>query len=256
MSTTRREWLAKVSAASALALLAKNGGANAMSDRQVQPPAAPPLQKPGDLAPAYRGVHAVVPLPFDPTKLRGISEKMIVSHHDNNYAGALKNLNKVENALAQTTKETPPFVVAGLCERQLTFANSVALHELYFANLGGDGKAAGEIAKALNDAYGSFARWEEEFRATGMSLAGGSGWVILGLDLPTKAVRTWWSGNHTQSRASSIPLLVMDMYEHAFQIDYGAAAAKYVDAFFDNLQWEEVERRFARAQKAADALHA
>ncbi len=209
---------------------------------------------PADSAPAYRGDHAAVPLPFDPTKLRGISEKLIVSHHDNNYAGAVKNLNKVEASLAQVNKDTPPFTVSGLKERQLTFANSAALHELYFGNLGGDGKSAGEIAKALTAAYGGVARFEEEFRATGAALAGGSGWVVLDFDLTVGAPRIHWSSNHTQVRASSLPLLVMDMYEHAYQMDYGAAAAKYVDAFFDNLKWEEVERRFARATKAAEAL--
>ena len=206
------------------------------------------------LAPAYRGEHALVPLPFDPKKLKGISEKLIVSHHENNYGGAVRNLNKVEAALAALSKDSPSFVVAGLKERELTFSNSVVLHELYFANLGGGGKAAGEIAKALGNAYGTLGRWEEEFRATGGSLAGGSGWAILDLDLRAKSLRTHWSGNHTQASAFTAPLLVMDMYEHAYQMDYGAAAAKYIDAFFENIRWEEVERRFVRALKASQAL--
>jgi Fe-Mn family superoxide dismutase len=205
-------------------------------------------------APAYAGTHVIQPLPFDPKTLRGLSENLVVSHHENNYGGALKNLNKVEAALRDVTKDTAPFVVAGLKERQLTFANSVSLHELYFANLGGDGKASGEIAKALGEAHGSFARWEEEFRATGMSLAGGSGWAILDYELSSGSLRTYWSGGHTQTRAAAMPLLVMDMYEHAYQMDYGAAAAKYVDAFFDNLRWEEVDRRLDRARKAKAAL--
>jgi Fe-Mn family superoxide dismutase len=205
-------------------------------------------------APAYAGKHVLVPLPFDPKALKGISEKLIVSHHENNYGGALKNLNKVEESLRQVTKDTPSFAVAGLKERQLSFSNSVTLHELYFANLGGDGKSAGQVAKAIGDAHGSLARWEEEFRATGASLGGGSGWVIVELELATKELRTYWSGNHTQARAASLPLLVMDMYEHAYQMDYGAAAAKYIDAFFANLRWEEVERRYTRALKAAEAL--
>jgi Fe-Mn family superoxide dismutase len=78
--------------------------------------------------------------------------------------------------------------------------------------------------------------------------------VILDFDLRAKSLRTHWSGNHTQASAFAVPLLVMDMYEHAYQMDYGAAAAKYIDAFFQNIHWEEVERRFARATKAAQAL--
>src|SRR6185369_12877704 len=110
------------------------------------------------------------------------------------------------------------------------------LHEAYFENLGGDGKRGGAIDKALGEAYGTSTRWEEHFRATGGGLAGGSGWVILELELATGDLRTAWSGNHTQTLSTAVPLLVMDMYEHAYQMDFGAAAAKYIDAFFANVK--------------------
>jgi Fe-Mn family superoxide dismutase len=203
---------------------------------------------------AFAGRHAIVPLPFKPDALRGISEKLIVSHHDNNYAGAVKNLNKVEADLASLTKDAPPFVVGGLKQAELQYRNSATLHELYFGNLGGDGKAAGAVQAAAGEAWGSFGRFEEAFRATGMSLAGGSGWTVLGLDLATGALLVFWSGNHTQAAASVVPLLVLDMYEHAYQMDYGAAAAKYVEAFFANVEWAEVNRRYERATKAAAAF--
>ncbi|HEX4338825.1 MAG TPA: Fe-Mn family superoxide dismutase [Polyangiaceae bacterium] len=201
--------------------------------------------------PALTGTHTVVPLPFKPTALNGISEKMIVSHHDNNYAGAVKNLNKVEQELSRITADTPLFVVAGLRQSELTFRNSKTLHEAYFGNLGGDGKRSGTIEKALSESYGTSAHWEEHFRATGSGLGGGSGWVILGLELDTDALRTSWSGNHTQVLASSVPLLVMDMYEHAYQMDFGAAASKYIDTFFANVRWDEVNHRYERALAAA-----
>jgi superoxide dismutase, Fe-Mn family len=200
------------------------------------------------------GKHEIVPLPFDPKKLKGLSERMLVSHHENNYGGALRNLNKVELDVAQTTKETPGYVVSGLRERELLFTNSVILHEHYFGNLGGNGKATGAIEKALASSFGGFARFEELFRATGMSLAGGSGWAILDYNLHSQDLRIYWSGNHTQSVAFGQPLLVLDMYEHAYHIDYGAAAARYVDAFFANVQWDEVNRRYDRALKAGRAL--
>ncbi len=202
-----------------------------------------------------RGENAAQPLPFDPAKLNGLSERMVRSHHENNYTGAVKNLNAVERELATITKDTPPFRVAALRERELTFRGSKLLHEQYFGNLGGNGKRTGAIEKALSDAYGSSARWEEHFRLTGMGLGGGSGWVILGYELDTGALRTFWSGNHTQALALSVPLLVMDMYEHAYQLDFGAAAAKYIDAFFANGSWEVVEARFAAAQRARAALY-
>ncbi len=203
---------------------------------------------------AALGTHAVRPLPFDATKLNGLSERLLISHHDNNYAAAVKNLNRVEEELARTSKETPPFVVGGLKQSELAYRNSATLHELYFGNLGGGGRASGEIEKTLAQASGSFSRWEETFRATGASLGGGSGWVVTAWDLHRDAAVTYWSGNHTQVLASAVPLLVMDMYEHAYQMDYGAAAAKYIDAFFANIQWEEVATRLTRARQAALAF--
>ena len=194
-------------------------------------------------------MHALKPLPFDPAKLRGLSERLIVSHHENNYGGAVKNLNRTEEELARVTKDTPPLLVAALKERELTFANSATLHELYFGSLGGDGKSAGAIEAAVAATYGSFGRWEELFRLTGMGLAGGSGWVVLAWDFQRDQVRSYWSGNHTQACAFGQPLLVLDMYEHAYAIDYGAAATKYVDAFFHNVQWDEVNRRLESAQR-------
>jgi Fe-Mn family superoxide dismutase len=204
---------------------------------------------------AAPGKHSIVPLPFDPTKLKGLSERLLRSHHENNYGGAVKNLNKVEEELARVNKDTPGFLIGGLKERELTFNNSMVLHELYFGNLGGDGKAGNAVQTALGHSFGSFGRFEELFRAVGASLAGGSGWAVLDHNFQTGQLGIHWSGNHTQSAAYSAPLLVMDMYEHAYAIDYGAAAAKYIDAFFQNVQWDEVQRRLERAQKAGAALH-
>lgn len=214
--------------------------------RASAPPAPSAASKPGS--------HDVKPLPFAPGKLRGLSERLLKSHHENNYGGAVKNLNKVEAELARVGKDTPGFVVGGLKERELLFTNSMVLHELYFANLGGSGKASGSIERALAKEFGSFARWEEQFRATGASLGGGSGWAVLDLSFHTGALRVHWSGNHTQAPAFAQPLLVMDMYEHAYALDYGAAAARYIDAFFQNIQWDEVNRRYEAAQRALAAL--
>jgi Fe-Mn family superoxide dismutase len=240
MNTSRRTAIALGAAALAAPvgnLLAQSGAA--------------PKGAPGGVAP---GKHQIVPLPFDPKKLKGLSERLLVSHHENNYGGALKNLNKVEVDLAATTKDAPGHAVGGLRERELVFTNSVILHEYYFGNLGGNGKAGGAVEKALASAFGSFGRFEELFRSTGMSLAGGSGWTMLDLNLHSGDLRVYWSGNHSQSVAFGAPLLVLDMYEHAYHIDYGAAAARYVDAFFANVNWDEVNRRYERAQRGLSAL--
>jgi len=205
---------------------------------------------------ALSGNHVPKPLPFDPKKLPGLSEKLLVSHHDNNYAGAVKNLNGVEQALSKAGRDTPGFTLAGLEAAKLKFTNSMILHELYFDNLGGDGKAAGsQTERVLAQAYGSHARWEELFRALGNALGGGSGWAILDWDFHARSPRIYWAGDHTNALAFGSPLLVMDMYEHAYAMDYGASAKDYIEAFFKNVQWAEVERRLGRVQKADAALH-
>jgi superoxide dismutase, Fe-Mn family len=126
---------------------------------------------------------------------------------------------------------------------------SVVLHELYFDNLGGSGKADDDIRKALASEVGSFDSWETEFRRIGAGLSGGSGWVVLGFNLHTSQIENYWLWDHMHSPAATVPLLVMDMYEHSYQMDYGAAATKYIDAFFQNIRWEVVLDRLYKARR-------
>jgi Fe-Mn family superoxide dismutase len=239
--SSRREFLELAGGVAAGAMLMP-----ALASADPKAPAKP-------LAP---GDHKVVDLPFSPAKLRGLSAAMLTSHHDNNYAGAVKNLNKVELELAKVTKDTAGFEVAALRERELTYTNSKILHEHYFGNLGGDGKLAGAIDRRLATQFGTVARFEELMRATAMSLGGGSGWAILDMNYATGDLRIYGTGGHTQSVAFGQPLLVLDMYEHAYAIDFGAAHAKYIEAFFQNVHWAEVDKRLARADKALAVLRA
>src|SRR2546421_5039424 len=110
------------------------------------------------LAPAYAGKHQPVPLPFDATKLNGISEKLITSHHDNNYVGAVKALNLVEQHLAEAVKNSdiPPYIYGELKREELIRTGSVVMHEKYFANLGGNGKASGTVLNSLKQWFGSY----------------------------------------------------------------------------------------------------
>jgi len=199
--------------------------------------------------PVAAGGHKPVALPFNPAKLQGLSDKLLTSHHDNNYAGAVKNLNAVELELDKVTKDTPGFQVSALRERELTYANSVYLHERYFENLGGDGKPAGDIAKALSTQFGTAARWEELVRATAMSLGGGSGWVVIAVSPLTSDLRVVATAGHAPALAAGTPLLVLDMFEHAYALDFGAAHAKYIDAFFANLNWAAIDKRWQAARK-------
>jgi superoxide dismutase, Fe-Mn family len=199
--------------------------------------------------PVAPGAHKTVPLSFNPAKLPGLSEKLLVSHHDNNYAGAVKNLNAVELELDKVTKDTPGFHVSALRERELTYANSAYLHERYFENLGGDGKPVGDFAKALAAQFGSAARWEEQLRATALSLGGGSGWVVIAHAPLTNDLRIIGTGGHSQALAAGTPIFVLDMFEHAYALDYGAAHAKYVDAFFANVNWAVLDKRWQAARR-------
>jgi superoxide dismutase, Fe-Mn family len=198
--------------------------------------------------PTYRGEHQLKPLPFNPGKLQGLSEKLLTSHHQNNYGGAVKRLNLIQQQIAGLPNDAAPYQMGSLKREELIAANSMMLHELYFGNLGGNGRADGGVAKGLTSAFGATETWEHDFRLTGLSLGGGSGWVVLGFDPQTQDLHNWWSWDHAHNVAGGVPLLVMDMYEHSYHMDYGADAKGYIDAFFQNVNWEEVNRRLERAR--------
>jgi Fe-Mn family superoxide dismutase len=193
----------------------------------------------------FESAATLKPLAFDPAKLKGISERLIRSHWENNYGGSVKALATVNKHLSEAleNKDMPPFIYNDLKREHLVRTGSVIFHELYFDNLGGNGRAGASERKMLADAFGSFDTWETEFRRIGAGLAGGSGWVVLGFNAHTRQLENYWLADHAHGPAATLPILVMDMYEHAYQMDYGAAAAKYVDAFFANIQWEVVAER-------------
>src|SRR6059058_24850 len=105
------------------------------------------------------GEWAIKPLPFDPKKLKGLSEKLIVSHHDNNYAGAARRIGQIQQMLAGLPNNAPGFQTKGLKMEELIATNSAILHEEYFGNLGGDGKAAGTAQQAISADFGAFDKW-------------------------------------------------------------------------------------------------
>ena len=182
---------------------------------------------------------------FDPKTLEGISEKLITSHWEHNYLSSVKSLNAVRIKLrvALEQKDLPPFVYAGLKREHLMRTGSVINHDLYFENLGGRGGAPEKIQQKIAKSFGSFELWEKEFRLIGNGLSGASGWVVLGLNKHLGLLENYWCFDHLHSIPALEPILVMDMYEHSYQMDYGAAADKYIDAFFQNINWEVVEGR-------------
>ena len=196
----------------------------------------------------------IKPLGLDATELEGLSERLVVSHHENNYSGAVKRLNAIRKQLGDLDWATAPvFVVNGLKREELIAANSAFLHELYFDALGGDGVLPScGLSVALDRDFGSVEQWHLEFTALAKAMGGGSGWALLSWSSREGRLVNHWAADHTHLLAGATPLLALDMYEHAYHMDFGAKAAAYVDCFMKNIRWANVYRRYGGAV-AADA---
>src|ERR1044072_4457307 len=160
IDTAKRETLTLLGTAAAGAMM--TGAAGAQNASSARP----------EVRSWMIGGREPKPLPFDPAKLSGLSEKLIRSHWENNYIGSVKTLNLVSERLraAMSDADLPPILYGGLKREELHRVGSVVLHEQYFGNLGGDGKAGGDVLAGLKKAYGSYEAWEAEFRRTAMSL--------------------------------------------------------------------------------------
>ncbi|MGD9656927.1 MAG: superoxide dismutase [Methylocystis sp.] len=196
-------------------------------------------------------LNAPQPLPFDPAKIKGLSEKLLISHYENNYVGAVKRLNAIaEQIAALDFDKAPGFQINGLKREELVATNSMILHEIYFAGLGEGGRPGADLAQAIDRDFGGYERWRAEFVGMGKALGGGSGWVILAYDKHGKRLVNSWASDHTQNIAGGDPLLVLDMFEHAYQMDFGAKAANYIKIVLEALNWSNADRLYARYSKA------
>lgn len=215
--------------------------AAALASRAAQAQTPPPA-----------GPYQIKPLPFDPKSIKGLSEKIIVSHHDNNYAGAVKRLNAIAAQWAALdVAKAPVFTINGLKREELIAMNSMILHEVYFDSLGRGGSPAGALADAISRDFGSLDRWRAEFTAMGRAEGGGSGWVLLAWSPHDRRLVNQWVADHTNTVAGGRPVLALDMYEHAYHMDYGASAGGYVDAFMAATNWDNAARLFDRYSRQA-----
>ncbi len=188
------------------------------------------------------------PLPFDPKAIVGLSEKLLISHHDNNYVGAVKRLGAIGGQLASLDPTVAPgFMINGLKREELIAWNSMILHELYFAGLGAANRPGAALAAAIERDFGSDARWRAEFTGIGKALGGGSGWVLLTWSQRDNRLVNTWAADHTMTLAGGTPILALDMYEHAYHMDYGAKAGAYVDAFMATINWGNADKVFEKA---------
>jgi len=209
--------------------------------------------------------HQLVPIPCKPWMLNGLSERLVVSHYENDYGTAVRSLNAIEDALATIDLEAAPsYQLRAMKQEELATRGSVVLHELYFGALGGDGGVVftgsgpgtriGEVVSAaLEEQFGGVAAWRCEFIALAHALAGGPGWVVLSYARGERRLYNQIALDHTHAMIDAVPLLALDMYEHAYHIDFGANASAYIDAFMRNIDWSVVSDRLMAA-RGSDAL--
>ena len=186
--------------------------------------------------------RTVKPLKYK--SLNGLTEKQLAEHHDVLYAGYVKKTNEIRQKLANVDVATPKATYSDLRELKVeeTFAlNGVKLHEGYFDNLGGDGKAHGVVADWIGKDFGSYAKWESEFKACGIAARG---WVVLAFDLEEGCLYNFVCDVHNQGGVwGTIPLLILDVYEHAYFLDYATGRKNYIEAFMKLIDWKVVNEQ-------------
>ena len=189
--------------------------------------------------------YAMKSLSCDPSRVKGMSERLIISHYENNYGGAVKRLNLIDEQLAQLEfDKAAGFLINGLKREQLIAMNSMILHELFFDGLGEQSEPTAPLRDAIARDFESFERWRAEFVAMGKALGGGSGWVLLSWSPRDRRLVNQWAADHCHTLAGGTPILALDMYEHSYQMDFGAKAGSYVDCFMEVIRWQNVERHF------------
>lgn len=186
-------------------------------------------------------------------EMEGFSENLLQMHFKL-YEGYVKNTNEL---LKQLSSVDPKSYEYGALKRRVGWEfDGMRLHELYFGNLGGNGKpnSKSALSSALVSQFGSFGQWKKDFIATGTIR--GIGWSVLYLDsIDGRLVNTWINEHDVGHLVRGAPILIMDVFEHAYMPQFGLDKAAYIDVFFKNLDWEVVEARFAEAGKSNGQAH-
>ncbi|MBI2024294.1 superoxide dismutase [Candidatus Giovannonibacteria bacterium] len=194
-------------------------------------------------------MREVKPLKYK--SLDGLSEKQLGEHHDVLYAGYVKKIDEIEDKLNSTDLSSANATFSDLRELKMeeTFAlNGVKLHEGYFDNMapGGAKGSSKKILEMIERDFGSYENWEKQFKALGLAARG---WVVLSYDLDEKKLKNILCDSHNQGGVwNSVALLIMDVYEHAYFIDYATGRKSYIESFFKNIDWEYVEKVIGRFQ--------
>ncbi len=190
------------------------------------------------------GTHVAKELPFK--TLDGISEKQVSEHYEVLYKGYVKKLNEIELKLEAADSALANATYSDLRELKLEEAfatNAIKLHEAYFESLGGDGVPFGALAGAMAEDFGSVENWSTDLKAAGI---GARGWVVLAYDWDGKKLHNYSCDYHTHGVWGATPLLVLDVYEHAYFLDFATGRKKYIEAFLANLDWKAANERFEK----------
>ncbi|MDX1623664.1 MAG: superoxide dismutase [Gemmatimonadota bacterium] len=191
--------------------------------------------------------HAPEPLPFDPDALDGIGRQVNEWHHDTHYAGYVKGRNGVEKRLAEMREKDDFTDVREVKRNESHNASGQILHEAYWAILGGDGEVDPEleVVRKIEEDFGDFETWEREFRSVA-SVA--RGWAITCWDPSDRRLHVYLVDGHDDGAVwGAVPLIPVDVWEHAYYYDQGPNRAAYVEAFLNNLNWKAIDERYRRA---------
>ncbi len=179
--------------------------------------------------------------------MEGFTQRQIDEHHDVLYKGYVNKLNEIESKLetANPGEANATYSLIRELKREEVFAtNAIRLHEAYFENLGGGGgRPQGEIARLIEEDFGSYEAWEQEFKGLGIAARG---WVVLAFDWTDHRLHNYLSDIHSDGVWDASPLLILDVYEHAYFLDYGTARKAYIESFMKNVNWETVNARVKR----------
>ena len=193
--------------------------------------------------------HTIKPLPFDYGATKGISEQVNKWHHDTHYAGYVNKRNEIEQALekADRSKANANYSEYGELKRRETFnASGQILHEIYWDMLGGDGHIGSslEVSKKIEKDFLSLTAWKEDFMACAKASLG---WAILAYDSSDMKLHNYLCDFHNNGAVwGARPILAIDVFEHAYYHDYGPDRAKYLEAYFSNVDWGKVDTTYIK----------
>ncbi|MFA7278020.1 MAG: Fe-Mn family superoxide dismutase [Candidatus Gracilibacteria bacterium] len=193
------------------------------------------------------------PLPFTLRRIGNISEKALEIHHDKLYQGYVNKKNEIEEKLKTVDRATGNNVTysdfRSLKLEETFAANGVYLHEDYFSVLGGEGQTAldaAELSEAITAEFGSVDAWVTDFKACGMSARG---WAVLAYDTNDGRLHNYIGDMHNQGGVwGAIPVIVLDIYEHAYFIDYGSDRKTYIEDFMKNLDWKMANEVYVKVR--------